>query len=201
MKRRIFNLVLMFMLFITSASAQSMTYTLIRPNCTSISAGVGYLFNGEVGDYNFKQNYVTYDFSLGQYFNNYVGMTIGVSVAESTTEGANTRLCNVGLDINTRLTNYYAYSPCDVVLNLGASYGHFKYTDYGTHSEGMDYFVPKVSLDIIFNLTSDKAYQFVIEPSYQYYVHTKDKYYYDDGSKVNADISAVGIKTKFRVNF
>ena len=199
MKRLLFSLVVL--LTSIAVNAQCDAYTLIRPNCTSVSAGVGYLFNGKVGDYNFNQNYVTYDFSIGQYFNNYVGMTIDMSIGESTTEGADTRLCSIGLGLNSRLTNYYAYSPCDVVLNLGASYGYFKYTDYGVHSEGMDYFVPKVSLDIIFNLSSDKAYQFVIEPSYQYYIHTKDKFYYDDGSKVNADISAIGIKAKFRVNF
>ena len=198
MKRIIFSLVVL--LTSIAASAQCDTYTLVRPNCTTISVGVGHQFNNNIGDYDFSHDYFVSSIEIGKYFDKNVGLTGEFSIAESS-EGADTRLYNLGLMINTRLTNYYANSPVDVVFNIGASYGRFDFSDYWRDSEGMDYFVPKVSLDIVFNLSSDKVYQFAITPSYQYYIGTKDKYYYDDGSKVKGDISLIGITGKLRVNF
>ena len=199
MKRLLFSTIMFLMAFI-SANAQGDVYTLVRPNCTSVTVKAGHLFNNGIGDYDFSHDYFVAGFEIGKYFNQTVGITGDFSIAESSKD-VDTRLYTLGLMFNTRLTNYYADSPVDVALNFGASYGRFDFTEMWVDSEGVDYFVPKVSLDIIFNLSRDKTYQFAITPSYQYFVHSKEKYYYDDGSRVKSDISVIGIAGKFRVNF
>lgn len=190
----------LFMMMTFAANAQDNVYTLVKPDCGTFSFGIGGLINNKAGDFDFNQNYITYDIQLGKFFNKYVGITGEFSYYNSTGDFSDTRMYTIGLMLNSRLTNYYAYSPIDLNFNLGLSYGRFDFKSY-IDSEGMNYVVPKVSLDIVFNLSSDKAYQFVLEPSYQFFIPTEEKYYYDDGSKVDADISAIGIKGKFRVNF
>jgi len=198
MKRIIFSLAIL--LTSIAAKAQCDVYTLVKPDCTSITVKAGHLFNNGIGDYDFNHDYFTAGFEIGKYFNQTVGLSLDFSIAESS-EDVDTRLYNVGLMVNTRLTNYYANSPIDLVLNIGAGYGRFDFSETWFDSEGVNYFVPKVSLDIVFNLSSDKVYQFAITPSYQHFIHSENKYYYDDGSKVKSDISLIGITGKLRVNF
>lgn len=198
MKKIIFSLVVL--LSSIAAKAQCDVYTLVKPDCASITVGGGHLFNVGIGDYDFSHDYFVGAFEIGKYFNQTVGLSFDFSIAESSKD-VDTRLYNIGLMLNTRLTNYYANSPIDLVLNFGAGYGRFDFSEHWVDSEGVNYFVPKVSLDIVFNLSSDKVYQFAITPSYQYFIHSEEKYYYDDGSKVKSDISLIGITGKFRVNF
>ena len=197
-------------------NAQCEVYTLVKPDCATLSFGLGGLINNKVGDADFCESYATIDFQIGKYFDKNFGITdaykrtfnlyknFGITGEFSyNSEGDNhygTRIYTIGALINSRLTNYYVDSPIDLVFNLGLAYGRFDFREY-IDSEGMNYIVPKVSLDIAFNITNDKAMQFVVEPSYQYFVTTQDKYYYDNGDKVNANISAFGIKAKLRFNF
>lgn len=187
---------------LTTAKAQCEdVYTLVKPNCAFVSFGLGSLINTKVGDYDFRHNYVTYDFSVGKYFDKNFGISANVSFSGSTNGEARTRLLNVGAELNSRVTNYYADSPIDLGFNIGISYGRFDFDEDWVDSEGVNYYVPKVSVDIIFNITNDKAFQFIVEPSYRYFIPTETKYYYDDCSEVNADIGLVGITGKLKVNF
>lgn len=182
------------------ANAQCEVYTLVKPDCATLSFGLGGLINNKVGDADFCESYATIDFQIGKYFDKNFGITGEFSYNSEGDNHYGTRIYTIGALINSRLTNYYVDSPIDLVFNLGLAYGRFDFREY-IDSEGMNYIVPKVSLDIAFNITNDKAMQFVVEPSYQYFVATQDKYYYDNGDKVNANISAFGIKAKLRFNF
>ena len=182
------------------ANAQCEVYTLVKPDCATLSFGLGGLINNKVGDADFCESYATIDFQIGKYFGKNFGITGEFSYNSEGDNHYGTRIYTIGALINSRLTNYYVDSPIDLVFNLGLAYGRFDFREY-IDSEGMNYIVPKVSLDIAFNITNDKAMQFVVEPSYQYFVATQDKYYYDNGDKVNANISAFGIKAKLRFNF
>lgn len=182
------------------ANAQCEVYTLVKPDCATLSFGLGGLINNKVGDADFCESYATIDFQIGKYFDKNFGITGEFSYNSEGDNHYGTRIYTIGALINSRLTNYYVDSPIDLVFNLGLAYGRFDFREY-IDSEGMNYIVPKVSLDIAFNITNDKAMQFVVEPSYQYFVTTQDKYYYDNGDKVNANISAFGIKAKLRFNF
>jgi len=199
--KRIFTTIVMLMALVSLSYSQNNTYLLVKHDCFTINVGIGHLFNCKIGDYDFNQDYVSYNFGIGKYITERTGVSLQFSYDNSTNREAETRLYTIGAEVNNRLTNYYAYSPVDVILNIGLSYGRFDYKDDMIDSEGMDYIVPKVSLDIVFNLTSDKAYQLAIEPSYQYFAATKDKYYYDDGSKVKGNISLLGILGKLMINF
>ena len=182
------------------ANAQCEVYTLVKPDCATLSFGLGGLINNKIGDADFCESYATIDFQIGKYFGKNFGVTGEFSYNSEGDNHYGTRIYTIGALINSRLTNYYVDSPIDLVFNLGLAYGRFDFREY-IDSEGMNYIVPKVSLDIAFNITNDKAMQFVVEPSYQYFVATQDKYYYDNGDKVNANISAFGIKAKLRFNF
>lgn len=199
MKKKIFCLLIALIASITLVSAQC--FTLVRPNCSTYSLGIGYMFNNNVGDFNFNQDYVMYNFTVGKYFDKNIGLSGNFFLGNSDSKGANTRIYFIGLELNNRLTDYYVPESVDFGFNIGIGYGRFDYANNNFNSEGMNYVVPKVSFDIIFNLSGDKAYQFVLEPSYQYFVPLETKYYYDDGSKVNAGISLIGITGKLRVNF
>jgi hypothetical protein len=200
MRKLRFLMLAIFASMMATANAQCEVYTLIKPDCATLSFGLGGLINNKVGDADFCESYTTLDFQIGKYFNKNFGITGEFSYNSEGDNHYGTRIYTIGALINSRLTNYYADSPIDLVFNLGLAYGRFDFREY-IDSEGMNYIVPKVSLDIAFNITNDKAMQFVVEPSYQYFIATQDKYYYDNGDKVNANISAFGIKAKLRFNF
>ena len=200
MRKLRFLMLAIFASMMVTANAQCEVYTLVKPNCTTLSFGLGGLINNDVGDVDFCENYTSIDFQLGKYFDKNFGLTGEFSYNSEGDRHYGSSIYTIGILANNRFTNYYADSTVDLVFNLGLAYGRFDFREY-IDSEGMDYIVPKVSVDIAFNITNDKSMQFVIEPSYQYFIATQDKYYYDDGSKVNANISAIGIKAKLRFNF
>ena len=139
----------LFMMMTFAANAQDNVYTLVKPDCGTFSFGIGGLINNKAGDFDFNQNYITYDIQLGKLFNKYVGLSGEFSYYNSTGDFSDTRMYTIGLMLNSRLTNYYAYSPIDLNFNLVLAYGRFDFKSY-IDSEGMNYVVPKVSLDIIF---------------------------------------------------
>lgn len=198
--KKIFSLFMLTFLMSVGVKAQ-MPYTLVAPDNFNISIGAGGLINSKIGDEDFSKNYFDMEFTIGKYFNKSVGLSCIFDFATTGDRYDGNNLYAVGLDLNTRLTDYYAYSAFDLGLNVGLAYGRFEFKDTYLYSEGMDYVVPKIALGLIINLTPDKALQMVIEPSYKYYIATEKMYYIDNGEKVKGNIGALSILGKLKFNF
>lgn len=177
-------------------------YKLTKPNCTTVSVNTGYLINNQIADYDFNKNYFGVGVEVDQFFNETFGIGGVFNYYGDINDDydVNSTLYDIGAVLKFRLTDYYKPSVVDVMLNAGLSYGRFDFEEW-FDSDGVNYIVPNISFDLLFNLTNDKSIQLGITPSYQYFIPTSDKWYFDDGEKVNSKISAFGIKAKININF
>lgn len=200
-KKIIFSVLLAFTTFLVNAQ-DCQPYKLTKPNCTMVSVNTGYLINNNIGDYDFNKNYFGVGVEVAQFFNETFGIggTFNYYGDINNDYDVNSNLYDIGAVLKFRLTDYFKPSIVDVSFNAGLSYGRFDFEEW-FDSDGVNYIVPNVSFDFLFNLTSDKSVQFGITPSYQYFIPTSDRWYFDDGEKVNSKISAFGIKAKINVNF
>jgi hypothetical protein len=179
-------------------------YTLVKPNCTTISVTSGYMINTHIGDADFNNDYFSLGVKVGKFFNETFGVS-GVFTYSSDCKDdyyyeVGTRLYTIGGEFNFRLTDYFKPSPMDITLNAGLAYGRFDFSSW-FDSEGVNYVVPNVSIDLLYNVTPDKLFQLGIEPAYHQYIPTSDKWYFDNGDKVNSKIGGFSINMILKFNF
>lgn len=202
MSKKLFILILLALMAFNVNAQNCQPYKLVKPNCTTVSINAGYLINNNIGDYDFNKNYFGVGVEFAQFFNETfgVGGVFNYYGDINNDYDVNTNLYDIGAVLKFRVTDYFKPSVVDATFNAGLSYGRFDFEKW-FDSDGVNYIVPNISFEVLFNLTSDKSIQLGIVPSYQYFIPTSDKWYFDDGEKVNSKISAFGLKTKININF